>query len=430
VVGRRVGICPEPFEPNWSVKGNIWGVIVGHSGQRKSSAIRKGLAHLRPLEWSMMEEWESLGPSVEAKRITLEKIKRGGKGIDELDQEDAIRKLRDLPSGAKRLRTNDATVEKLAMILADNQSGLLIERDELSGWMKTMDMKGRENERGFYLEGWSGDGEYRQDRVGRPSIHLQGVCLSVVGTLQPGPLAEYLIGATSGGAKADGMIQRFQLMVWPDSAPEFREADRFADESANSRAEGVYAWIYRASPAALGASLRQPSARVPSLVFDAGGQACYSRWHREIEARLTGAELLSRSAFCSHVSKYRSMVPKLALLLHLADHRDGSQVGELATMRAISWAKWLECHVMKIYSPEECPSIVSARALAEKIQTGAVTDGTTMRDIYRMEWRHLDSRDRVDDAVTELKRLGWIRHRTTHTKGRARIELEINPVIP
>lgn len=430
VVGRRVGICPEVYEPQWSVKGNLWGVIVGNSGQRKSSAIRKGLMHLRPIERDMMADWEQVGPGIEAQRIALEKIKKGGKGIDEHDQEDAIRKLKLLPSGARRLRTNDATVEKLAMMLGDNPDGILMERDELSAWMKMMDMKGREGERGFYLEGWAGDGSYVQDRVSRGTLHLQGICLSVIGTLQPGPLTEYLSGATAGGAKADGMLQRLQLLVWPDAAPEFHKADRFPDEGASQRAEGVYGWIHRAKPSALGASLRHPSARVPCLVFDTPAQSIYDRWHEDFERRLVGEEISERSAMGSHLSKYRSLVPKLALLLHLADNRGGSQVGELATLRAVAWVEWLEHHARKVYAPEEPARILSARALAEKIKTGAVGDGTTVRDIYRYEWKRLDDRAKVDGAIKELEKLGWIRQQTKPTKGRMRIELAINPVLP
>jgi putative DNA primase/helicase len=429
VVGRRVAICPEVFEPGWSVKGNIWGVIVGDSGQRKSSAIRKGLAHLRPIERMLLDAWEQVGPSVEAQRINLEKVKKGGKGIDEHDQEDAIQKLKDLPTGARRIRTNDATVEKLACMLNDNPDGLLIERDELSSWLKTMDKQGRENERGFYLEGWAGDGTFTQDRISRATIHVPAVCLSVIGTLQPGPLSEYLSGATSGGSKADGMIQRLQLLTWPDHAPKYRKADRFPDEGAAQQAEGVYSRIYRTPPRQLGAELRSSGARVPAVVYDSEGQAVYDRWHEEFEGRLTSRELTSRSALCSHMSKYRSLVPKLSLLLHLADHQDGSPVSALSALRAVAWVRWLESHALKVYAPEESGCVASARALAEKIQLGLLGDRFVAKDVYRNHWLHLDTRDAVVNAIAILRDMAWLRIDKVYGKTKPTTMVTINPQI-
>ena len=53
-----------------------------------------------------------------------------------------------LPIGGGRLITQDATMEKLHEILHDSPAGILVIRDELSGWLATLDKPGRDRGRG------------------------------------------------------------------------------------------------------------------------------------------------------------------------------------------------------------------------------------------------------------------------------------------
>jgi len=74
-------------------------------------------------------------------------------------------------------------------------------------------------ERGFYLQSWNGDGRYAVDRKTTQSAIIDGMCLSIFGAIQPDVLMKYVSQATSGGELADGMLQRFQLAVFPDPTP-------------------------------------------------------------------------------------------------------------------------------------------------------------------------------------------------------------------
>ena len=62
--------------------------------------------------------------------------------------------------------TNNATIEKIAEILRDNPDGILYYRDELMGWLRSLDKAGREADRAFYLEAWNGNGSFSVDRIG------------------------------------------------------------------------------------------------------------------------------------------------------------------------------------------------------------------------------------------------------------------------
>ena len=56
------------------------------------------------------------------------------------------------PPVCSRYLVNEATVEKVHVILKENPQGVLYMRDELSGWTAQLDRRGRE--RAFFLESW------------------------------------------------------------------------------------------------------------------------------------------------------------------------------------------------------------------------------------------------------------------------------------
>ena len=118
------------------------------------------------------------------------------------------------PPTLRRYKTNDATTEKLGELLRDNPAGLLVLRDELVGLIASWDREGREGDRAFMLESWNGDSSFDTDRIGRGSIPIPNLCLSVFGGLQPDKLTIYL-EQTSHALANDGMLQRFQVLVFP-----------------------------------------------------------------------------------------------------------------------------------------------------------------------------------------------------------------------
>ncbi len=73
-----------------------------------------------------------------------------GKATDEAPTEELrqhFEAMRYTPPVAKRYLVNDTTVEKLGELLNHHPNGLLLFRDELSGWLHTMDRPGHENDR-------------------------------------------------------------------------------------------------------------------------------------------------------------------------------------------------------------------------------------------------------------------------------------------
>ena len=156
----------------------------------------------------------------------------------------------------RRYKTNDATVEKIGELLCDNPGGLLIVRDELVGLMASWDKAGREGDRTFYLEAWNGIGSFDSDRIGRGTILIPNLCLSLFGGIQPDKLTGYLEQASNALAN-DGMLQRFQVLVYPDHcAWEYR--DRHPEKDCRDRVYAVFETLADFNPVDWGA-IRQQS---------------------------------------------------------------------------------------------------------------------------------------------------------------------------
>ncbi len=96
------------------------------------------------------------------------------------------------PPILKRYLINDSTVEKLGEILSQNPSGALYYRDELTGLLEQISKKDRAAERPFYLEAWNGSNSYAFDRIGRGTVNIENLTLSIIGGIQPGKFKTYL----------------------------------------------------------------------------------------------------------------------------------------------------------------------------------------------------------------------------------------------
>jgi putative DNA primase/helicase len=328
----------------------------------------------------------------------------------------------------RRYMTQDPTTEKLGELCQENPRGLLVLRDELAGWLRTLERPGREGDREFYLEGWNGTQGYTFDRIGRGTVHIKALTLSILGGIQPGKLERYLQEALEGGAGADGLLQRFQLVVWPDHPGEWVNVDRYPNTEAKNRAYEVFAALDGLEPGVLGLTPSEDGS--PALRFTPDAQDLFDTWRDELERRLRSSELDHKPAFESHLSKYRSLMPSLALLFHLVDVVDGKAEGAVsleAAQLAAAWCDFLEAHALKLYAPEISAHIKAARDLAAKIDEGEVKDGATVRDIYRAGWEGLSDRNVVMAGLEVLAENNWLRVEDKSTGGRPTLVIRLHP---
>jgi hypothetical protein len=135
------------------------------------------------------------------------------------------------PPKPRRIDIDDATMEVLPLILADNPRGLIMIRDELSAFILGMNQfkGGKGNDRSNALKIWSGD-RIVKDRVGHEAhipIRCSHPALTIVGGLTPDMLGEL----RDPKGRADGFIDRF-LLAYPDPLPVADWSDRGIPEEA------------------------------------------------------------------------------------------------------------------------------------------------------------------------------------------------------
>jgi putative DNA primase/helicase len=433
VVGAKLGIRPKRHD-DWHVVPNLWGAVVGRPGVMKTPAVREALKFLRRLEAEAEEQYESdlrgHGTKLEVHEAMRKRRKdliaaavKGGKDAEKAAEEFGLGAE---PAAPKRRRylVNDSTVEKLGELLKDNVNGLVVFRDELIGLFQGLEKEGREGSRAFYLEAWDGGGSYTYDRIGRGTVSVPCLTLSVFGGVTPGRLADYLRGALAGGVGDDGLMQRLQLVAYPDVGRSWRNVDRFPETAARQRVWGAVSRLDVAGPEQIpGIQLDGMNGKY-FLRFDDEAQQLFDEWRAALEGRIRSGD--EHPAVESHLAKYRSLVPTLALLLHLADH-DGGPVGAEATRKALAWAVYLESHMRRVYALGiDCAS-VAAKALGKRILAGDLPDGFRARDVYRKHWAGLSDPRAVNQALDRLLELHWLREEIRKTEGRDATHYRINP---
>lgn len=417
IVGNRIGILPKQYDDTWKVYPALWGGIVGPPGSMKTPVQQVTMKPLHHIE-------EQDGIAYAAAVATYQLAKKQYEKDLAAFKAGKVTMVPVEPVQPKkpRLIVNDTTYQALGEILAANPRGVLVHGDELSGLLQSLDTAGQEAARGFYLSGWGGTGSYTFDRIGRGSIRLKHFALSVFGGFQPDKIKHYVRMAQSGSSQNDGLLQRFQLLVWPDLSDDFVLVDRAPNRSA---LDAMNATMLGLRDGGKGGHSTQHGSRL--LRFDAEAQASFNQWY-VLNEQLQRKDGLVPSEQ-SHFAKYRSMVPALALLFHLLEgHEDAVCVGCLTG--AIKYAAYLKSHAQRVYSAVHGVDGASAHALTSALTRGKLTSGFTVRSVYTKGWRELSTQKNAQQAVDQLVELGWLRERVIQTGGRPTTAYDINPHIP
>src|SRR5262245_14859209 len=456
LIGRRIGIKPQQ-RTDWLEVPNIWGCFVGKPGLLKSPAMMEALKPLHHLEaeaarahaaalvdhQAALAEFklhksvkESVLKDALKKKVSESVVSLGDftslKGaIKEAQKEDPLG-LGTGPEEPKpvRYRTNDSSYEAIGALLVSNPSGLLVERDELVSLLKHLDREEQCVARGFYLSGWSGTQPYTFDRITRGHVHVEAVCIGVLGNTQPTKIAEYVRRANADGAGGDGLIQRFGGLVWPDEPVGWKNVDEWPDSVKRDVVWGIFERISKLTETEalkLGA-VRGTYDKIPFVRFGEEAAAEFLDWRTGLERRLRSDEL--SPALEGHVAKYRKLVPALALIDHLVEG-GASGVGKESLLRALAMAEYLETHARRVYGATDSVDIIAAEAILTHIRRGDLKDGFTARDIQRHGWSRLTDRDHIQrglDLLIELDHLADVTAGKPGYGGRPKVSYWINPM--
>lgn len=425
LLGRKITIKPKKRH-DWVVIPNLFGAIIGRPSTKKSPALNESIYFINELERSARKEnTEQLNRhNAEKKLSEIEEktTKAEAAKLAKTDREEAIRMLTNNDAEniqrpiEKRFVVHDTTVEKLAALMADNPNGLLTIRDEISGLLSTLDRDEKSVDRAFYLQMFNGNQPYSYDRISRESVTIPHCTGSLLGGIQPAKLKKYLMPTPSGN-NADGLLQRIQLMTYPDAVISTGK-DTSPDAKAKSQLTSVFEYF---------SNLPETSENeIPeALNFTPEAQEAFYEWEAE---NTNKARKEKCPAMESHLSKYPAFVASLALIIHLADEQKPTPVRGRSLGKAIGLVDYFESHARRIYAMTNKPDH-SARSLAGKLSS--LPNPFSLNEFTNKDWSGLKTSEDRKEALQTLKDRGYIAEEkqpvNNHT--RHKVIYFINPLI-
>ncbi len=437
LIGTRCEIRPKQRD-NFSIIPNLYGGIVAAPSRLKSPAMKVALNPLVRLETIERESYKKKQQDYSIEKTIYEdsckkvdtELKKGK--INKIAYRCKLEQLHEEEPEEpteKRFIIMDSTMEKIIMIAKENPQGFIVIRDELDGLLRSFDKSGREEDRAAYLTGWNGNSDYRRDRVSGGSLFVKSFCLSLFGTIQPDKLAKLFFSAIKGNN--DGLIQRLQLLIYPDYFRRTGRMDKEVNKQAKEDAFKLYQKIAEADYGRLGAVTDQYES-TPYFRFDKNIQSSYLDWAEALEIKLESPDLSPIQQ--EHFGKYRSLLPSLALIFHIIDIAESEASGPVspsAFYMAKEWCEYLESHATRIYEGlgqgQQATTVLSRKILKQDLP-----NPFKLRDVVRKNYSMLQQdKNTIQAALDKLCELNWLYEyepeRTASSGRNPSFEYHINP---
>jgi hypothetical protein len=468
VIGTKVSILPKKHD-DWENIANFWGGIIGNPSSKKTPSLNVGLKPLENLKIKAKKDFENANKNYNAQNLVnaerekadkerlKELIKKQSKQKDDSKDKVSEQQIQDLALGIatlsenipnptlRRYVTDDSSYEKLGDLESQNPNGILIKRDELTGLLSLLDKDENQQARSFYLEGFNGNGSYTFDRMTRGTVFIENHCLSLVGGIQPDKLEFYLSHVIK-GLNNDGLMQRFSLLVYPNSLPNSKEKDLPVNTEIRDIVYRIFELLDGLTIDQLikyGANEPNNHIRRPHFRLSEDAYPLFMNCYDGLKVKADTAE---HSIIAEHLMKYPKTLASLALIFHLVDCVEQNAplgpVSKQALLASIKWIEFLETHMMRIYSTITDNAQIKASLLSVKIleiiknqnktPNDWLTSGFTARQVMRKCWKGLTDNDDVQTAIDVLVDHEWLKWEsipTTGQGGRPTERYYINPKI-
>ena len=416
VVGNRIGIRPKQ-EDSWLVIPNLWGCIIGRPSMKKSPSASFAENLIRGIEdrdrkriEPMIADSKRDALLAEQKRKSMEKDLK--KAVDDDQSESEQKRIAsELVSIAaiqaptsRRIITTDSTIEKLIDMLNQHPLGMILWRDELVSWIRGLDREDQAGVRQQFLTLWNGYGRINVDRIGRGETVCESPCLSIFGCATPGGIQDYVQGALRGGRGDDGLLQRFQVTVWPDEPSEVKVIDRKPDQLALQRVRDLFERLAGLDVRGIADDQCEPS-EIQWIRFNPPAQEVFNEWLASKTQRCRSESM--PEAIESHLAKYDKLVPAIALLIELCDGSERA-VSKRSVQRAVGWVQYLESHAMRLYAVAACPERVVASPLLNRLIGWDKDRPIRVREIKHKGWRGLSDPKVIESTLEALEADGWL----------------------
>lgn len=380
----------------WSEPAIIWAAIVGDSGTLKSPALWVALQAVRGRQHVAMKQHAEAMALYEVELVQYERDLQDWKRSKA--QEDPP--VRPEEPKASRYWCDDTTVEALAVLLLQNWRGLLLVRDELSGWLGSFDRysQGKGADAAKWLEMFGGR-SIMVDRKGGSSktIYVPRAAVSVTGGIQPGTLQRAL-GVEH---RENGLAARL-LLACPSRRPK-RWTETDISPELENQIEAVFEKLYSLEPRADWDGETQPLDLALTPAAKDAWVAFYDE-HAIEQAELTGD-------LAATWSKLEGYAARLALIVHLTRWavgdptlEDVNVVDEQSIKAGVELSTWFGYEARRVYSIlGENPEQREHRRLIEMIRSKG--GSVTIREVQRSSRKYTNAKD-AEQALEALVEAG------------------------
>lgn len=381
LLGRSIQLRMRPSD-RWYETTNCWCVLVGPPSAKKSPIMRRIFALFKPLEKRAGEKF----------RIAEREYKAQKKASEKDDDFDDISPIR------QRYITDDVTVPKLRELMAGNHRGIIFRNDELKGQLDRLDKMGNEGDRSFMMSCWSGLEEYSEDRMCRASqLHIP-LALTWIGCIPPSPLHKYLREAMGRGSGADGFMQRFQFVCYPDHKQDFKLPEMGVPDSLETEIQNLFE------------QLDQQASQNRIISFTSGAQAHFDSW---LIANENDARSNQHPGYWeSHLGKQAKAVAVLTIIIHRLKEIISDTQSDEVTLDTFQAALLIQSyfleHGKRCYESISGGAVSDAETILNLLRQSRLPERFKAQDIYHQGLGGLSDSTRVRAALELLQDYGWL----------------------
>ena len=237
----------------------------------------------------------------------------------------------------KRVVISDATVEAVAPILQQNPRGVLLGREELSGFAQSLNAYkgGKGADRQFYLSTWNGVSTSVDRKKQDEPLFLEEPFLAIAGTIQPDCVRALLHEARWD----DGFLDRF-LFAFPDYQPVREWTEAVVSDTTKQAVGDVFQRLYRLEMGVDGPEV---------LVLDDEAKHLWVEWFNHTQRELRDVPETLRGAW----SKMPNQCGRLILICHLcrwaAGEADDASIVDVSSVASGTLlAEYFKSHARRV----------------------------------------------------------------------------------
>jgi hypothetical protein len=364
----------------WTESARLWTALIGNPSRKKTPTINAAVKPLREIDDGYVREYLDAMAAYEA--LEREQRKAATKPVQ------------------RRVRIEDVTVEAAQEVLKNNVSGVLLLRDELSGWFGSLEKygsaKGAQADRAFWLTAFNG-GSAAFDRIGRGTIWVPNLSVCLLGGIQPEPMRK-----VAGDTADDGLLQRFIPIVLAPVG--------VGKDEPTAPVAAMYASLVRRLHA-----MHPPRNGLGTVAvcLSDGAQAIRRDLAEKHHAMAAGWEEVNRK-LGSHLGKYDAIFARLCLLWHCIESTGDRPEREISEDTARRVADFLHGYLLR----HALAFYTSTIGLSDRHDSLLATAGWILargaqtisaRDIRRGDrtMRELDQKE-AEEVLSQLDAYGWL----------------------